>query len=106
MIADIVLAHHIVDEIRESANAGIPLVAVDVPPATFSAMTSNQDWISQDDAWRNVTAAFPSFQNSYALQIREALLKRVTQGHRLLLLVSLRDDSVFLFRLKSMNISA
>jgi len=91
-------AYQIDADIREASASGIPLLAVDVPVTTFNAMTANQDWATQDDPWRAVLAEFPPLQNAYALQIREAIVKRMSEGHRLVLFLSLRDFRIFLFR--------
>jgi translation initiation factor 2-alpha kinase 4 len=76
------------------------VLAADVPPAAFNAMTSGIAWLAEEDAWKGVLAAFPKDQSGHAAQVREEFVKKKTQGHKLLLLLSVRDDRVFLFTLR------
>ncbi|KAG9101505.1 hypothetical protein FRC06_002969, partial [Ceratobasidium sp. 370] len=86
--------------VREASSAGIQILAADIPPTAFNAMTSGTAWLSDEDAWKVVLAAFPKDQASHAAQVREEFVKKKAQGHRLLLLLSVRDDRVFLFTLR------
>lgn len=63
-------------------------------------MTSGIAWLSDDDAWKTVLAAFPKEQAAHAAQVREEFLVKKNLGHKLLLLLSVRDDRVFLFNLR------
>jgi translation initiation factor 2-alpha kinase 4 len=63
-------------------------------------MTSGIPWLSDDDAWRTVLAAFPKEHAAHAAQVREEFALKKTQGHKILLLLSVRDDRVFLFNLR------
>lgn len=63
-------------------------------------MTSGIPWLSDDDAWKTVLAAFPKEQAAHAAQVREEFAVKKSQGHKMLLLLSVRDDRVFLFTLK------
>jgi translation initiation factor 2-alpha kinase 4 len=64
-----------------------------VSAASFSAMIETPGWLSDEDheAFRKVTATF-SGPTVYASQIREAILKRKDEGHKFILLLSLRDE--------------
>jgi len=84
-------------DIREYITSGIPLIGIDVPPSTFNALITNYDWLTEEDSWRGVVAEFPHLQNPYAIQIRETIAKYKLDGHRFVILFSLRDDRVFLY---------
>ncbi|KAG8734893.1 hypothetical protein FRC12_018300 [Ceratobasidium sp. 428] len=86
--------------IREASSAGIQILAADIPPTAFNAMTSGIAWLSDEDAWKTVLTAFPKDQASHATQVREEFVKKKGQGHKLLLLLSVRDERVFLFTLR------
>ncbi|QRW14941.1 PEK/GCN2 kinase [Ceratobasidium sp. AG-Ba] len=86
--------------VRQASATGIQILAVDIPPAAFNVMTSGIPWLSDDDSWKAVLATFPKDQITHAAQVREEFTKKKGQGHQLLLLLSVRDDRVFLFNLK------
>ncbi|KAG8705429.1 hypothetical protein FRC08_001676 [Ceratobasidium sp. 394] len=93
-------AQDLQNAVRQASSAGIQILAADVPPAAFNAMTSGTAWLSDEDAWKAVLAAFPKDQAGHAAQVREEFVRKKTQGHKLLLLLSVRDDRVFLFTLR------
>ncbi|KAG8745969.1 hypothetical protein FRC10_006532 [Ceratobasidium sp. 414] len=93
-------AQDLQNAVREASSAGIQVLAADIPPTAFNAMTSGTAWLSDEDAWKTVLAAFPKDQTSHAVQVREEFVKKKAQGHKLLLLLSVRDDRVFLFTLR------
>lgn len=93
-------AQDLQNSVRQACTSGIQVLAADVPPAAFNAMTANIAWLADDDAWKTVLAAFPKDQSSHAAQVREEFVKKKAQGHKLLLLLSVRDDRTFLFTLR------
>ncbi|KAF8610330.1 Serine/threonine-protein kinase [Ceratobasidium sp. AG-I] len=92
-------AQDLQDAVRQACTNGIQVLAADVPLSAFNAMTANIAWITDDDAWKTVLAAFPKDQSSHAAQVRGEFVKKKAQGHKLLLLLSVRDDRTFLFTL-------
>ena len=93
-------AQDLQNSISQACTKGIQVLAADVPLAAFNAMTANIAWITDDDAWKTVLAAFPKDQSSHAAQVRGEFVKKKAQGHKLLLLLSVRDDRTFLFTLR------
>ncbi|KAG9128480.1 hypothetical protein FRC07_009703 [Ceratobasidium sp. 392] len=93
-------AQDLQNAVREASSAGIQVLAADIPPTAFNAMTSGIAWLSDEDAWKAVLAAFPKDQAGHATQVREEFVKKKAQGHKLLLLLSVRDERVFLFTLR------
>lgn len=93
-------AQELQNAVRQACSSGIQILAVDVPPSAFNAMTSGIAWLSDDDAWKTVLAAFPKEQAAHAAQVREEFLAKKNMGHKLVLLLSVRDDRVFLFNLR------
>jgi translation initiation factor 2-alpha kinase 4 len=86
-------------EIKSAVQAGMPLLAVDVPTGAFDCMVKNPAWLTDDDAWKPLVALFPPQQSVYAQQVREAAVKRKTEGHAFLLLFAVRDERVQLLNL-------
>ena len=79
---------------------GVPVVAMQVSAASFAAMIESPSWITDEDpdALRKVTMTF-SAPTLYAMQIREAIAKRKSDGHYYILLISLRDEKLHLMTL-------
>ncbi|KAH7107186.1 kinase-like protein [Auriculariales sp. MPI-PUGE-AT-0066] len=89
-------------EIRTAMTGHTPLVAVDVDSTVFSALTTNSNWLKDEDAWRSVLALFPKNRSQYAQNIRNQL--RELPGYRkeineLILLCSARDLRVAVLRI-------
>jgi hypothetical protein len=82
-------------------SSGVRVIAVHVSPSSFDAMMLHPEWLRENDsdAMKQVLDAF-SPSTSYALQIREAILKKKAEGWKLIILLSLRDD-----RLQLVNFS-
>ncbi|EUC62024.1 PEK/GCN2 kinase [Rhizoctonia solani AG-3 Rhs1AP] len=94
-------AQELQNAVRETTSTGIQILAVDVPASAFNAMTAGTSWLSDDDVWKTtVLVAFPKEQTAHATHIREEILTKKAQGHKLLLLLSVRDDRTFLFTLR------
>jgi len=88
-------------QVQEACRSNIPVIAVHVPPDSFGAMISNPAWVREDghEAFKIVAATFPP-PSSYATQIREAIIARSSEGHRFVLLMSLREDRIHLIDLE------
>ncbi|KAJ1309999.1 hypothetical protein OPQ81_006755 [Rhizoctonia solani] len=94
-------AQELQNAVRQTSSTGIQILAVDVPAPAFNAMTAGTSWLSDDDVWKTtVLTAFPKEQTAHAIQVREELIAKKAQGHKLLLLLSVRDDRAFLFTLR------
>lgn len=78
--------------IKTSFQNGMPILAVDVTPAQFEAMTRTSSWITEEEAWKSLAAMFQQPQMSYALTVREAAIKRKAEGHTYILLFAVRED--------------
>ncbi|CAE6518571.1 unnamed protein product [Rhizoctonia solani] len=94
-------AQELQNAVRQATSTGIQILAVDVPAPAFNAMTAGTSWLSDDDVWKaTVLTAFPKEQTAHAIQVREEFITKRSQGHKLLLLLSVRDDRAFLFTLR------
>lgn len=78
---------------------GMSVLAVDVSPALFDAMTKNAAWITDDDAWKPIASMFPAAQPGYAHQIRETASRRKAEGHPYILLFAVKEDRAQLLNL-------
>jgi translation initiation factor 2-alpha kinase 4 len=77
----------------------MPILAVDVLPAVFDAMIRSAAWLTDEEIWKAMAATFPVQQWAYAQQVREAVMKRKTEGHRYILLFAVREERVQLLKL-------
>ncbi|CAE6423470.1 unnamed protein product [Rhizoctonia solani] len=93
-------AQELQNAVRQACSSGIQILAVDVPAPAFNAMTAGTSWLSDDDAWKTVLTAFPKEQTAHAMHVREEFLTKKAQGHKLLMLLSVRDERAFLFSLR------
>ena len=78
--------------IKTSFQNGMPVLAVDVTPTQFEAMTRTSSWIMEEEAWKSLSALFQPPQMNYALTVREAAIKRKAEGHSYILLFAVRED--------------
>jgi eukaryotic translation initiation factor 2-alpha kinase 4 len=85
-------------QVQNAFQAGMPILAVDVLPVIFDAMTKNSVWITDDEAWKLLLSSFPSSQIAYASQIREAAAKYKAE-HPYILLFAVREERVQLLAL-------
>lgn len=81
-------------EIRNSMTHGMPFFAIDVPRDVVDLMTRSSLWITDDDAWKTIVAAFLPGTTAYAQQIREAVAKRRAEGLRWIVLYVVKEDRV------------
>lgn len=86
-------------DIRSSMQNGMPTVAVDVSPDLFDVMVRNSNWVTDEEAWKPLAAAFAPQTSAYANQIRDAVAKRKAEGHRYVLLFAVKEDRVQLLDL-------
>ncbi|KAJ6497813.1 kinase-like domain-containing protein [Mycena sanguinolenta] len=86
-------------EIESGVQAGMPILAVDVLPAVFDEMIRSAGWLTDEEVWKSIAAGFPVQQWAYAQQVREAVVKRKTEGHRYILLFAVREERVQLLKL-------
>jgi len=86
-------------QLKNSIQSGLPILAVDVPPPVFDAMTRSGSWITDEEAWKTVLSASPAQNTAYAQHIREAAAKRRTEGHRFLILFAVREERIQLLTL-------
>ena len=86
-------------QIKSAIQSGMPTLAIDVAPAIFDAMVKSQSWITDEDAWKPIAAAFPTQHSAYAQQLREAILKRRSEGHPFIFLFAVREERVQLLTL-------
>lgn len=93
------LVYSFSDSLRQCFHHGLPIIAVDIPPAAFSVMISDAEagWLTNDEAWRNVLATMPQIPSGRAVAIKEALLKKKEEGKRHVLLFHVQDERAFVF---------
>ena len=70
----------------------MPIIGVDVSPTVFEEMSKNTDWVSDEDAWKNLLAAFPTSHVSYAHQVRDSVIKRKMEGAKFIALYAVREE--------------
>lgn len=77
----------------------MPTLAVDVAPAIFEAMVKLESWITDEDAWKPIAAAFPTQHSAYAQQLREArqdaLAIDMLASHKV---INVRENSMLVLR--------
>ena len=83
--------------LKSSIQSGnVPLFAVDVPSCVFDLLARGDQYLTDDEAWRNIVSSFPAQSSGYANQIREALAKRKADGCAYVLLFHVREERVAL----------
>lgn len=75
------------------------MLAVDVPPAVFELMAKNEQWLTDDEAWKGITSGFHAQHIGYANQIRESAIRRKAEGASFLLLFAVKEEKVALLNL-------
>jgi eukaryotic translation initiation factor 2-alpha kinase 4 len=85
--------------VKSAIQSGMLLLAVDIPTPAFDAMTKSSSWITDEDQWRSILAEFPTQHSAYANQVREAVVKRKSDGHHFILLFSVKEERVHLLNL-------
>jgi len=87
-------------QLKNSVHSGLPMLAVDVPPAVFEAMTRSSSWITDEEAWKVVLNTLPPQSSAYAQQIRDAASRRRAESHRFLILFAVREERAQLLTLQ------
>ena len=82
-----------------AVRSGIPVIAIDTPANVFDLLCQSSSWVTDDETWKTVASSFSLSSTGYAPQIREAISRRQAEGHRFVLLFSVRDERVHLFAL-------
>jgi hypothetical protein len=82
-----------------AVRSGIPVIAIDTPANVFDLLCQSSSWVTDDETWKTVASSFTLSSTGYAPQIREAISRRQAEGHRFVLLFSVRDERVHLFAL-------
>ena len=82
-----------------AVRSGIPVIAIDTPANVFDLLCQSSSWVTDDETWKTVASSFTVSSTGYGPQIREAISRRQTEGHRFVLLFSVRDERVHLFAL-------
>ncbi len=85
--------------VSSAVRSGIPVIAIDSPANVFDLLCQSSSWVTDDETWKTVVSSFPLSGTGYAPQIREAICRRQAEGHRFVLLFSVRDERVHLFAL-------
>lgn len=78
---------------------GMPMIAVDMPPAAFDSISRNNQWLTDDDVWRYTIVGIFAQQTVYANQIRDAVLRKKEEGAEFVLLFSVKEERVSLLSL-------
>lgn len=93
-----IIANAAVVDVREILqNSSQAMVGVDVHPAAWNAITSSQNWLTNDAAWRTLLDDTPQLQKEVATQLREHINNKRSNGQQFIFLFSLRDEKVFLY---------
>lgn len=85
--------------IKNSFQNGMPVLAVDVAPSHFDAMIKSSAWLTDEEAWKVISAMFPPQLAGYGQTVREAALKRKAEGHSHILLYAVREERTQLLSL-------
>ena len=80
----------------------MPTLAIDVTNLRlrfFDPMVKSQSWITDEDAWKPIAAAFSTQHSAYAQQLREAtqdaLALNMLASHKV---INVRENSVVVLR--------
>ena len=80
-------------------SGGMPMIALDMPPAAFDSLSRTNQWLTDDDVWRTTIAGFFAQQTVYANQIRDTVLRKKEEGAEYVLLFSVKEERVALLSL-------
>ncbi|KAJ7596327.1 kinase-like domain-containing protein [Mycena floridula] len=80
---------------------GMPTIVVDVPAAVFDMMIKSSTWLTDEEHWKTMWNLFPPHHTatSYPQQIKDAVLKRKTDGYKFVLLYGVRQERMQLLQL-------
>lgn len=75
----------------------MPMLVVDIPPASLALLAKSSTWITDDDAWKSISGTF--INHIYAQQVRDAVAKRKADGYPFILLYATREERATLLQL-------
>lgn len=78
----------------------MPTIAVDVPSSVFDSMVKSASWLTDEETWKTMCAAFPTQQASYPNLIREAVLKKKGEGYRFVMLYAVKEERMQILQLQ------
>ncbi|KAK0199520.1 kinase-like domain-containing protein [Desarmillaria ectypa] len=90
-------AHELGTKIHRAFMSNMPMIVVDIPPTTLVALTRNNTWITNDEAWKLISPGFNNY--TYAQQVRDAVTKRKEDGFPFILLYASREERALLLQL-------
>lgn len=94
------IANAVIAEIRDALQgSNQAVIAVDIPPAAWNAITASQTWITNDTAWKTLLDETPQLQKEVGTQLREQINSKRNSGQNLIFVFSLRDEKLFLYHL-------
>jgi hypothetical protein len=79
-------------QVKSSMQAGMPTLAVDVPPVVFEAMCRSPAWVTDNEVWKSMVAAFPTGQAGYADQVRDAFKEKKGEGWSWVLAFAVKEE--------------
>ncbi|KAJ4467220.1 kinase-like domain-containing protein [Lentinula aciculospora] len=80
------------------SSGGMPVVAVDISSSLFDALTRNAAWLTDEELWKGLAGEFSN--PGYALQVREAVAKKRSEGNSWVLLVGVKEERAGLLNLR------
>lgn len=86
-------------ELKTAIHNGVPMIVIDVPNTVFDGLVKNSNWIHDDEAWKAIGASMPALQGAYSNQVREAVIKRKSEGHPFVILYATREERMQLLSL-------
>jgi translation initiation factor 2-alpha kinase 4 len=78
--------------------SGIPTIAIDVPNSVFESLTKSSSWLTEEEAWKTISNMFGN--PTYAQLVREAVLKKRSEGHKFALLFAVREEHLQILQLQ------
>ncbi|KAF8920390.1 hypothetical protein CPB85DRAFT_1429191 [Mucidula mucida] len=90
-------AHDLGVKIHKSLSNNMPMLVVDIPPASLALLAKSSTWITDDDAWKSISGTF--INHIYAQQVRDAVAKRKADGYPFILLYATREERATLLQL-------
>lgn len=90
-------AYENIHRLKSSMQSGsIPMVAIDAPPAVFEAMSKNDKWVDDDEAWRTIAQGFPTQHSGYGSQVRDMVARKKEEGVQFLFLFAVKEEKMAL----------
>lgn len=86
-------------ELKTAVQNGVPMIVIDVPSTVFDSLVKSSNWIHDDEAWKTIVASMPALQSAYSNQVREAVIKRKSEGHPFVMLYATREERMQLLSL-------